>query len=141
MSSYTIVLCVVSWDVNMWVGVILASRGAPTDSYLCGIGECWRKSKSVGEFTIACSFRNVKVGFSWVFVGIYGPYSNFDRRYLWEELDGLLSWWTLSWCLGGDFNPTHFPSERSGEAHFCPERSDEAHFCPAMMELSNFIFY
>ena len=24
----------------------------------------------------------------------------------------------MLWCIGGDFNVTHFPSERLGEAHF-----------------------
>jgi hypothetical protein len=34
-------------------------------------------------------------------------------------------------CIGGDFNVTHVPSERSGEARFCQ----------ALVEFSNFIFY
>jgi hypothetical protein len=36
----------------------------------------------------------------------------------------------LPWCIGGDFNVTHFPSKRSGEAHFCP----------ATVEFLDFIF-
>jgi hypothetical protein len=36
----------------------------------------------------------------------------------------------LHWCIGGDFNITRFPSERSGTT--C--------FCPAMMDFSNCIF-
>ena len=27
------------------------------------------------------------------------------------ELVGLISLWDVSWCIGGDFNVTHFPSE------------------------------
>jgi hypothetical protein len=46
-----------------------------------------------------------------------GP-SNCDKRCLWEDLVGLLSWWNLMGCIGGDF--TRFPSERLGEAHFSP---------------------
>ena len=42
------------------------------------------------------------------------------ERYLWEELAGLLSRWNLPQCIGGHFNVTNFPSERSGEAHFGP---------------------
>lgn len=30
----------------------------------------------VGEYSIACSFRNVEDGFSWAFARAYGP--NFD---------------------------------------------------------------
>jgi hypothetical protein len=25
------------------------------------------------------------------------------RRYLWEELVGIMSWWELLWCIGGVF--------------------------------------
>ena len=62
--------------------------------------------------------------------GVYGPNSNCDRRYLWEELARWLSLWNLSRYIGGEFNVTRFPSERLGEARFCP----------AMMEFSDFMF-
>jgi hypothetical protein len=84
----------------------------------------------VGEFTVACSFRNIEDSFSWAFAGVYRPNSDCYRRYLWEELVGLLSWWNLPWWIRGDFNITRFPSEKLGEAGFCP----------AMGEFSNFIF-
>jgi hypothetical protein len=57
------------------------------------------------------------------------PNANGDRRFLWDELAGLLSWWDLPWCMEGDFNVTCFPSENLGEAHFCL----------AMFELLDFI--
>jgi hypothetical protein len=41
-----------------------------------------------------------------------------------------MPWWIMSWCIGGDFNITQFPIERS----------DETCFCPTMVEFSNFIF-
>jgi hypothetical protein len=63
-------------------------------------------------------------------VGIYGPTSDYERRYLWEELAGMLSGWNLPWCIGGDFILTCFPIERLREA--C--------FCLAMMEFCDFIF-
>ncbi|KAK4596364.1 hypothetical protein RGQ29_014409 [Quercus rubra] len=37
---------------------------------------------------------------------------------MWEELTGLISWWDVPWCLGGDFNIIRFPSERLGAASF-----------------------
>jgi hypothetical protein len=41
----------------------------------------------------------------------------------------LCSWWSLPWCIGGDFNVTRFSSERSGDIHLCS----------AMIEFSGFI--
>ena len=35
---------------------------------------------------------------------------------MWEELTGLISWWDVPCCLGGDFNIICFPSERLGLA-------------------------
>jgi hypothetical protein len=66
----------------------------------------------LGEFTLAISFRNVVDRFVWAFEGVYGPNSGIDRRLLWDELAGILSWWNILWCIGGDFNVTRFPNER-----------------------------
>lgn len=82
------------------------------------------------KFIVAHSFRNVEDDFSWAFVGVYKPNSDCDRTYLWEELVGLISWWNMPRCIGGDFNVTWFPSERSGETRLCPD----------MVEFSDFIF-
>ncbi|KAG2680435.1 hypothetical protein I3760_11G099200, partial [Carya illinoinensis] len=49
---------------------------------------------------------------------------------LWDGIAGLRSWWEGVWCLGGDFNITRFPSERSGDS--C--------FGSAMAEFSDLIF-
>ena len=54
----------------------------------------------------------------WAFTGVYGPNLNKKRRNMWEELTGLISWWDLLWCLGGDFNIIRFPSERLGAASY-----------------------
>jgi hypothetical protein len=43
----------------------------------------------------------------------------------------MLNYWNLHWCIGGDFNLSRFPSERSGEA--C--------LCPTMVQFSDLIFY
>jgi exonuclease III len=82
----------------------------------------------LGIFTLAVSFRNVVDRFVWAFVGVYGPNSDMNRSLLWDELAGILSWWSLPWCIGGDFNAARFPSERSGEGSR-----------PAMREFSDFI--
>lgn len=67
-----------------------------------------------GEYVAACSFRSVD-DFAWAFAGLYSPNLYNERSSLWEELVGLISWWDLPWYIGGDFNVTRFPSERSTE--------------------------
>ena len=59
-----------------------------------------------GEFVAAVSFRSVHDDFAWAFAGVYGPNFDVDRRSLWEELAGLVSWCDLPWCIGGNFNVT-----------------------------------
>ncbi|KAG2671254.1 hypothetical protein I3760_14G124900 [Carya illinoinensis] len=61
---------------------------------------------------------------------IYGPNADNIRKLLWEEIAGIWSWWDLPWCIGGDFNITRFPSERSGNSQLSP----------AMTEFSDCIF-
>jgi len=70
----------------------------------------------VGEFVVACSFRNCVDNFTWAFAGVYGPNLDPLRRSSWDELAGLLSFRDLPWCIGGDFNVIRFPCERSGVA-------------------------
>jgi hypothetical protein len=82
----------------------------------------------LGNYVVACSFRNVEDGFLWAFAGVYGPNSNGLRRFLWEELAGLLSIWAMPWCIGGDFNATIFLSERSGGAGYRRAASEFADF-------------
>jgi hypothetical protein len=50
----------------------------------------------VGRFTLAVSLRNVDDHFEWGFVGVYGPNCRVDRRGLWDELAGIMSWWSLN---------------------------------------------
>jgi hypothetical protein len=49
---------------------------------------------------------------------VYGPNDDGERRVLWNEMAGLMSWWDRPWCFGGDFNVVRFPSERSGAGGF-----------------------
>ena len=86
--------------------------------------------EAVGRFSVSCKFKNVVDHFFWAFTGVYGPNSDRDRSFLWEELSGLRSWWDVPWCAGGDFNVVRFPSERSGSSNFTS----------AMHQFSAFIF-
>jgi hypothetical protein len=71
-----------------------------------------RIDSCLGRFVVACHFRNVEDGLVWVFVGVYGPNRDHFRRWLWEDLAGLMSLWEVPWCIGGDFNVTLFFDER-----------------------------
>ncbi|KAG6652145.1 hypothetical protein CIPAW_06G163400 [Carya illinoinensis] len=111
--------------------VYLASNGASG-----GILVMWDKrvvvkmEEFVRDYTVACSFEMVEDNFLWAFAGIYGPNVNNSRHLLWEELAGVHNWWDLPMCIGGDFNITRFPSERSGDSRLRP----------AMTEFSDCIF-
>jgi hypothetical protein len=63
-----------------------------------------RLEMEVGDCVAAYTFKNVDDGFVWAFAGVYGPNGDSDRRLLWDELAGLLSWWNMPWGIGGDFN-------------------------------------
>jgi hypothetical protein len=66
-----------------------------------------------GVYSQEVKFRLIDDNSIWAFAGVYGPNHARDRRILWDELAGLMSWWNLPWCIGGDFIVTRFPSERS----------------------------
>ena len=59
---------------------------------------------AVGSHTVSCKFKEVSSGFEWAFSGIYGPHRSMERRLMWEELSGIHAWWSIPWCVGGDFN-------------------------------------
>ncbi|KAG6730543.1 hypothetical protein I3842_01G085700 [Carya illinoinensis] len=87
----------------------------------------------VGEYLVACSVANVDDGFKWGFVGVYGPNVDSNRRLLWDEIAALCSWWYCSWCIGGDFDITRSPSERSGDSSIGPAM---AYFSSLIFELN-----
>ncbi|KAG6647375.1 hypothetical protein CIPAW_07G074900 [Carya illinoinensis] len=72
----------------------------------------------VGEYLVACHFKNVHDGVEWAFAGVYGPNLEINKRVLWEEMAGIHCCWDLPWFFGGDFNVTRFPTERLGNSHF-----------------------
>jgi hypothetical protein len=95
----------------------VASNGASGEILLMWDRKVVSKvDECLGRYVVACSFRNVEDGLVWAFAGVYGPNSNNFRRFMWEELAGLMSLWDMPWCIGGNFNVTLFHSERSGGA-------------------------
>ena len=90
-----------------------ASKGASGGIVILWDKRVVEKLDSVsGEFTLSCKFRNVGDNLEWAFSGVYGPNSNSARGILWDELAGISNWWSLPWCIGGDFNVVRYPNER-----------------------------
>ena len=107
------------WSCPYIDWLYLGSEGASSGILLMWDRRVVEKiEEAVGHFSISCRFKNVSDQFEWAFTGIYGPNLNRKRQFMWEELAGLISWWNLPWCLGGDFNVIHFPSERLGAGRF-----------------------
>jgi hypothetical protein len=92
----------------------------------------------VGIYTIACFLRNTVNNVVWAFGGVYGPNDDVDRRELWDELAGMMSWWEMPWCIGGDFNVVRFPSERLGVSDYSivMEEFSKFIFMQSLMDLS-----
>jgi hypothetical protein len=72
----------------------------------------------VGRYAIAYSLRNADNNFMWAFGGVYGPNDDGERSVLCDEMAGVMSWWDMPWCFGGDFNVVRFPNGRSGATRF-----------------------
>ncbi len=49
----------------------------------------------MGEYLVACSFRNIEDNLTWAFVGVYGPNLDSHCRSFRDGLTGLLSLWDL----------------------------------------------
>ena len=84
-----------------------------------GMLVCWDKMSlevmemEVGKFSDSYRIRNVEDGLTWIFTGVYEPFSKKDRDCLWEELGAIRGLWEDPWCLGGDFNVILSQRERS----------------------------
>ena len=58
---------------------------------------------------------HIENGATWVFTGVYGPFSKVEREGMWEEFGAIRGLWDDPWCLGGDFNITLYQQERSSQ--------------------------
>ena len=78
---------------------------------------------------MSCKFRSVIDHQEWIFSGVYGLRLDREMMLLWDKLAGIITWWDVPWCVGGDLNVVRFPSERSRGQNFTS----------AMQGFSNFI--
>jgi len=88
--------------------------------------------EAIGLFFISCKLKSVMDQFVWAFSGVYGPIDNSERPLLWEELSGVLHWWDILWCFGGDFNVTRFSNERAGAHRSTSAMGDFSDFISAL---------
>jgi hypothetical protein len=95
---------------GLWGGPFMGWSVLPAIGASGGILLTWDKSAYdcievlVGSFSITYKFQNILDLFVWAFSEVYGPNVDSDRHYLWEEWLGVLNWWDIPCCIGGDFN-------------------------------------
>ena len=58
--------------------------------------------------------------FVWACLRVYGPNDDSQWGALWEELTRIHFRWNTAWCVFGDFNIIHYPSEKFGCEAFSP---------------------
>ncbi|RVW92990.1 hypothetical protein CK203_032792 [Vitis vinifera] len=75
-----------------------------------------------GQFSLSCRFKTTENGVTWVFTGVYGPFTKVEREGMWEELGAIRGLWDDPWCLGGDFK-YHSVSTRKEQ----PEKNQLSH--------------
>ena len=106
---------------NLGSGRFLDSRALNAEGAAGGILICWDKRVleildwEEGQFSLSCRFKTIENGATWVFTGVYGPFTKVEREGMWEELGAIRGLWDDPWCLGGDFNITLFQHERSSQ--------------------------
>lgn len=66
-----------------------------------------------GAFSLNIKFQCLEGGTQWVLSNVYGPNNGADKEEFWGELAAVGGgWWSLPWCLGGDFNATVTSADR-----------------------------
>jgi exonuclease III len=84
-------------------GILLGTRA---DSFLIN-------NAQLHDFAISCIIQDLTTSFSWKLVVVYGP-SYGDKKTLFiDELHKILASWQGPWFIGGDFNLSRFPSDKS----------------------------
>ena len=107
------------WGCHYVDQLNLGSLGALGDIFLMWHKRVVEKMEEVvGQFSISCRLKNVENQFEWAFTGVYETNTDRDRRLFQEEMYGLLNWWNVPWCVGGDFNVICFPTKLLGTENY-----------------------
>ncbi|RVX11797.1 E3 ubiquitin-protein ligase UPL7 [Vitis vinifera] len=95
---------------SLGTGRFIDWRALNAEGAAGGILICWDKRLldildwEEGHFTLSCRFKTIENGATWVFTGVYGPFTKVEREGMWEEFGAIRGLWDDPWCLGGDFN-------------------------------------
>ncbi|XP_077237416.1 uncharacterized protein LOC143879116 [Tasmannia lanceolata] len=81
----------VTWNENVW-----------------RLQDVWR-----GRFSLSVVLKK-EDHLMWMFSGVYGPVLREEKNLLWEELEKVRDFWSIPWCIGGDFNEVKEVGERMG---------------------------
>ena len=65
-------------------------------------------------FSLSAVLEDKDNGCAWIISSVYVPIDRSLQSSFWCELDSIRRKWAGPWCMGGDWNITRFPSERSG---------------------------
>lgn len=72
------------------------------------------KDHFIGAFSVSAVLKDRANGSSWIISSVNGPTDRSLWGNFWCELDSIRSRWLGPWCIGGDWNVTRFPSDKSG---------------------------
>lgn len=78
----------------------------------------------VGSFSISIMLMEISSRFEWMFTGVYGPSSLYNRHLFWEELFYARGYWRGLWTIGGDFNVIRFVHEKNSSTRVTKSMQD-----------------
>lgn len=65
-----------------------------------------------GAYSLSIKFSNCEDQVEWVQSNIYGPTAYSEKEDLWGELEAIGGWWSLPWCMCGNFNTSPSTQDR-----------------------------
>lgn len=63
---------------------------------------------------LAVKLRSTSDNFIWAATNAYGLNVDYEKGIFLAQPGGVLSQWSVPWCIGGDFNLIRFPYEKKG---------------------------
>lgn len=88
----SLICSTVGRDLSLWIEI-------PYCGSVGGMLLAWNPNtvkkleELVGSFSISVRMVEISSGFEWIFIGVYGPSSPYNRHLLWEELVDVRGLW------------------------------------------------